>query len=484
MFRKKSSEQSREVKSYPIVLPLLIGLSAFVALFSAMNHDVIGDETLKRYLAGHTVSKVTTALFLIGLASLCLIAKDVYQQLRRLPKITLGPAETPDTSTGPSSGEVVKELQTKLNNMACRSDYLWKRIQSGLNYVQRNDSAEGLAEELKYAAESDLDEKHDRYAFARIMIWAIPMLGFLGTVLGISEALGGIEVGENNDFQQMMAGLRSSLYVAFDTTAVALTFAILLMFVQFGVDRMETALLTRVSHRASQELSLHWQVNNHAKDQYVKTVERIGEKVLQSTEQLVEKQVKLWRTSISAAESAWIESVNGAQANIRESLQQTLDESTSQLGERLCQAIRQSEQATEHRWEQWQVTLSENARVLASHLDRLSEQTVVLLEQAQLQEKQIQAHEQRAEAQEQQAQQLNQLLLTLGDLSETKQQLAAYLKSLPSSVDFSDAQKQLSVAVRLLEFRLGNLLSDDTTSHPSHPTLASSRSFDKTSRAA
>ena len=71
---------------------------------------------------------------------------------------------------------------------------MWRRLQTALEFIRRNGDADGLDDELKYAAELDDSEKHDRYGFARIMIWAIPMLGFLGTVLGISEALGGLEI--------------------------------------------------------------------------------------------------------------------------------------------------------------------------------------------------------------------------------------------------------------------------------------------------
>ena len=60
------------------------------------------------------------------------------------------------------------------------------------------------------------------------------MLGFLGTVVGISGALGGLTVA--SDFEAMLSGLRDKLYVAFDTTALALTLSIVLMFAQFIVN--------------------------------------------------------------------------------------------------------------------------------------------------------------------------------------------------------------------------------------------------------
>ena len=50
------------------------------------------------------------------------------------------------------------------------------------------------------------------------------MLGFLGTVIGITQALGDLDPEElANSIQTAMDGLLSGLYVAFDTTAVALS---------------------------------------------------------------------------------------------------------------------------------------------------------------------------------------------------------------------------------------------------------------------
>ncbi len=51
-----------------------------------------------------------------------------------------------------------------------------------------------------------------------------------------------------------MEGLLAGLYVAFDTTALALSLSILLMFVQFFVDRVETQLLSMVDTRVNEEL--------------------------------------------------------------------------------------------------------------------------------------------------------------------------------------------------------------------------------------
>ena len=415
---------------FSIVLPILIGLGAFILLFTMINNGTISSELVKRYLAGHAVSKVTTALFLVGLASLCLIAWDVLRQRRWTDRITLtrsGTATASDNADAPEAGQLRARLE-RFQGPARRT-YLWRRLFTSLDFVHRNGSADGLDDELKYAMEVDQDEKHDRYSFVRIMIWAIPMLGFLGTVLGISDALGGIEISDDNDFQQMMGGLRSSLYVAFDTTAIALTFAIVLMFSQFAIDRAESSLLTRVDARTRKELSQHWDITNQAKDSYVQTVEAIGASMLESTENLVDRQVQLWRSNIEAAEAAWVETVSAAHQSVSASLQESLAECTESLSESVLDSIQRGDEAVGRRWEQWQVALSENARLLLSHQEQLvgfSHSMMSAIE-------------------------------NIGSLAETKQSLIEYLQSMPSTKEYAEASQQLATAVRLLEFRLSQV---------------------------
>ena len=72
----------------------------------------------------------------------------------------------------------------------------------------------------------------------RYIIWAIPSIGFIGTVRGIGEALSQAHIAVEGD----IAGMTASLGVAFNSTFVALVISILLMFflhqLQLGQDRL------------------------------------------------------------------------------------------------------------------------------------------------------------------------------------------------------------------------------------------------------
>lgn len=89
------------------------------------------------------------------------------------------------------------------------------------------------------------------YAFPRILIWAIPLLGFIGTVLGISVAVNGFSTFLENtvEIDQIKQGIgivTKGLAVAFDTTLLALFFSIVVMIPLVLVERLESKLLLQI----------------------------------------------------------------------------------------------------------------------------------------------------------------------------------------------------------------------------------------------
>ena len=206
-----------------LVIPVCLGLMMYLALAYTINQGHITNDTILRYLTGHPVSKVTVGMFFVGVASLLLIAANVFEQFGAEKRITLVDGrERPDSNqqtreessspigrrrSSPKNSDTltVSDEATRFGDrlwdlpLRFHDHYLWQRLQSGLQFASRNDSTEGIEDELKYLADLDLDQQQQRYSLVQILIWATPMLGFLGTVLGISQALGGIDVGPDNN---------------------------------------------------------------------------------------------------------------------------------------------------------------------------------------------------------------------------------------------------------------------------------------------
>ena len=89
----------------------------------------------------------------------------------------------------------------------------------------------------------------DFYVVPRYINWAIPILGFIGTVLGISLAADGIQsiIGSRSNLSDLSSELGQAiapLGIAFDTTLIALSLSVLLTLLQTILQRWEDKVLT------------------------------------------------------------------------------------------------------------------------------------------------------------------------------------------------------------------------------------------------
>src|SRR5690606_16439917 len=84
---------------------------------------------------------------------------------------------------------------------------------------------------------------HSSHALLQTVIWSIPILGFLGTVMGITLAIADVTP---EQLESSLNDVTSGLAVAFDTTAVALTYSLVMGFASLFVKRREEQLLVEI----------------------------------------------------------------------------------------------------------------------------------------------------------------------------------------------------------------------------------------------
>jgi biopolymer transport protein ExbB/TolQ len=119
---------------------------------------------------------------------------------------------------------------------------LWRY--AGTRNVQNlSDAIESSVEAL--AIRQDAENSMIRY-----LIWAIPSIGFIGTVRGIGEALSLADKALAGD----IAGMTNSLGVAFNSTLVALLISIFLMFIFHQLQRLQDGLIVDIQAYCDQYL--------------------------------------------------------------------------------------------------------------------------------------------------------------------------------------------------------------------------------------
>ncbi|AFU98129.1 MotA/TolQ/ExbB proton channel family protein [Simiduia agarivorans] len=107
-----------------------------------------------------------------------------------------------------------------------QSRLLPRALKAALQRFGSTHKISDTANVVKEVCEAESDRLDSELAMVRYIAWAIPSIGFIGTVRGIGEALGQAHRAVEGD----IAGVTVSLGVAFNSTFVALVISIVIMF--------------------------------------------------------------------------------------------------------------------------------------------------------------------------------------------------------------------------------------------------------------
>lgn len=134
-----------------------------------------------------------------------------------------------------------------------RNTYIVNRIRKALEFFYVRQNNPEVAQMIASQSEVDAAKVAGSYSMVKVFLWAIPIMGFIGTVLGIGSAIGGFGAvfgaGESGDMSQIKEPLLTvlgSMGVAFDTTLLALVFSIILSFPASALQNQEDDLVTDV----------------------------------------------------------------------------------------------------------------------------------------------------------------------------------------------------------------------------------------------
>ncbi len=125
-----------------------------------------------------------------------------------------------------------------------------------LNALQRFSSTRNIqdvASSTHTICESEAERLESELSMIRYVSWAIPSIGFIGTVRGIGEALAQADKAVQGD----IAGVTLSLGVAFNSTFIALLISIFLMFLVHQLQLLQERLVFDNEHYCDDKLIRH-----------------------------------------------------------------------------------------------------------------------------------------------------------------------------------------------------------------------------------
>jgi biopolymer transport protein ExbB/TolQ len=395
---------------------ILWGLAASGVFYALIHAGLLGSAFLQRYCAGHPVAYVETVMFFVALASLVLKSADLFVQSVGLDQSPLGAAVR-----APSSADGAAALLERLDLLPARRarEYYPGRLRAALEHVIARGSADGLDDELKYLADVEVSRAHASYGLFRVILWAIPILGFLGTVIGITMALNGVDLQAPD---QSMVHVLTGLGLKFDTTALALTLSMLLMFVHFLVDRTETGLLERVDRQVARELTGLFPKVPSGPDGQLAAVRRMADTMIHAAKRLVKQQAELWQDAMESAHERWSRLAEDAGENLKAAL----GESLKLHAREVAAAEQAAAEKNRQQWSDLQEALTDSLQAVAGAQEALVRRVEVL--------------DQAAEA--------------TAQVVQLEEALNRNLASLAGAKNFEETVMSLAAAIHLLTGRL------------------------------
>ena len=263
----------------------LLGLPLAAAVLATFHVGPLHRTPAFRYVE-HPVENVEVILFCFALGTMAAKlwvnrAERRALSADRLPKWDGNPIPVADaTKLLAHAGRLPRRLQ---------NTYLARRVFAVLDFLCQRRTAVDLDDQLRALADSDSLAMENSYALTRFITWAIPILGFLGTVLGITGAISGVK---SDDLE--LGSVTGGLAYAFDATALALGITMITMFCSFLTECAEGGVLEEVDRVIDRELAHRFQRGDSDLGPLAEGLRQNATILLDAMQQLVQRQADVW----------------------------------------------------------------------------------------------------------------------------------------------------------------------------------------------
>ena len=138
-------------------------------------------------------------------------------------------------------------------------DYLLPRaLLTALQRFASTRNVQDVSNAVHEVCDTESNRLDAELSMVRYIIWAIPSIGFIGTVRGIGDALGQAHRAVAGD----IAGVTASLGVAFNSTFIALVISIVIMFLMHQLQLLQERLVLDTQNYCDTNLIRHMQVRS------------------------------------------------------------------------------------------------------------------------------------------------------------------------------------------------------------------------------
>ena len=249
-FKKRDIEKmllfpAGKFTSAGFMLPFLMTLVLTVLFFALLS--VLPSSRFVIMFVERGVIPYVIAIFTFWSLSIIFVKFMKLRVQKEALNITVIPTDDPDFNiTRSSAPDVLDNLYKEVYDP--KEFLLTRRIQMALSNLKNIGNVSDVDKILSTQAENDEANCDSSYTPLRGFIWAIPVLGFIGTVLGLSLALGsfGAVLSGATEMASLKIALQEvtrGLSTAFETTLEGLVAALTVHLLMTALQRKEEQFL-------------------------------------------------------------------------------------------------------------------------------------------------------------------------------------------------------------------------------------------------
>jgi biopolymer transport protein ExbB/TolQ len=246
--RTKRRRRSRTTKRFLVefLLPISIGIVGWISIYHLFL-PLLPVKGFLRVTMKHPVSEACTMMLFWHVSYMIIRyfirVRPEFWMLRQ-NVIPAGVTEVSD-----------KEIQMISERAIAMEDkggsILTRRLLLAVAHLQISRDTAELGDLLRRRAEADRQRTMVAYLIPKFLVWAMPIFGFIGTVLGIGKAIAGLGAGVGGagtkiDITKQLQAVAGDLGTAFNTTLVALAMSFIALLVQTLIQRQEFQVLADV----------------------------------------------------------------------------------------------------------------------------------------------------------------------------------------------------------------------------------------------
>jgi len=140
-----------------------------------------------------------------------------------------------------------------------QKSFLINRVVRGIEHFRVRHSAAETVTMMESQSVIDANNVAGSYTLVKVFVWALPILGFIGTVVGVSAAVaslaGSLESAEGiNGMKDALNDVFAGLGTAFDTTLLALIMSMIVKIPTSALQKSEEDLITAVDEYCNENL--------------------------------------------------------------------------------------------------------------------------------------------------------------------------------------------------------------------------------------